>query len=126
MDEFIESIDEDWEKELNTVRELIKDVEKSYRIIYYEIKKKNTGIAALLSLIPGVGHLYIGRGTRGLLIFSIYLISSLLCILFIGLITTPLIILFSIYDACKLAKDYNSKLFKVIFEEQENTEEGES
>ena len=117
--EFIDTIDEDWEKELDKVKKLVKDMDKNYRIIYYELKKKNVGIAALLSLIPGAGHLYIGKSARGLLIYSIFFISSFFCILLIGFLIIPLIIAFSIYDACKLAKNYNKKLFKIVFEEQE-------
>jgi len=121
--EFIDTIDENWEKELDKVKKLVKDMDKNYRVIYYELKKKNVGIAAFLSLLaPGVGHLYIGKGIRGLVIFSICFIALLFCIILIGFLIIPLIMLFSIYDACKLAKSYNDKLFKVLFEEGEEKE----
>jgi len=119
IEEFMKNMEDSWEVE--------KDVDKGYKIIYYGMKKKNVGITALLSLLlPGIGHLYIGKITRGLIIVGIYIISVFLSILIIGIITTPLIILYSIYDSCRLAKDYNNKLFKVIFEDGKNVEEIES
>ena len=127
IEEFMKNMEDSWEVELSKIKELVKDVDKGYKIIYYGMKKKNVGITALLSLLlPGIGHLYIGKITRGLIIVGIYIISVFLSILIIGIITTPLIILYSIYDSCRLAKDYNNKLFKVIFEDGENVEETES
>jgi len=127
IEEFMKNMEDSWEVELSKIKELVKDVDKGYKIIYYGMKKKNVGITALLSLLlPGIGHLYIGKITRGLIIVGIYIISVFLSILIIGIITTPLIILYSIYDSCRLAKDYNNKLFKVIFEDGENVEEIES
>ena len=107
-----------WDKELEEIKTLVKDLDKSERTIYYEKKKKNVGIAVLLSiLIPGFGHIYIGKIKRGLIILTIAIISSILCSVLIGCLTTPLIWLFSIHDSYQLAKDYNNKLYKVIFEE---------
>jgi len=127
IEEFMKNMEDSWEVELSKIKELVKDVDKGYKIIYYGMKKKNVGITALLSLLlPGIGHLYIGKITRGLIIVGIYIISVFLSILIIGIITTPLIILYSIYDSCRLAKDYNNKLFKVIFEDGKNVEETES
>ena len=127
IEEFMKNMEDSWEVELSKIKELVKDVDKGYKIIYYGMKKKNVGITALLSLLlPGIGHLYIGKITRGLIIVGIYIISVFLSILIIGIITTPLIILYSIYDSCRLAKDYNNKLFKVIFEDGKNVEEIES
>ncbi|AXI25883.1 hypothetical protein CFE53_02620 [Methanofervidicoccus sp. A16] len=106
------------------IKELVKDVDKGYKIIYYEMKKKNIGITVLLSfLLPGLGHIYIGCIIRGIIISIVFTVSVFLCLLLIGLLTTPLIWIYSIYDSYRLAKDYNTKLFKILFVDQENSGE---
>ena len=123
--EFIKYMEGDWETELNIIRELVKDVDKGYKIIYYEIKKKNIGTTVLLSfLLPGLGHIYIGCIVKGIIIFIAFIVSMFLCLLLIGFLTTPLIWIYSIYDSYRLAKNYNMKLFKILFKER-NTEEKE-
>ena len=118
--EFIKYMEGDWETELNIIRELVKDVDKGYKIIYYEIKKKNIGTTVLLSfLLPGVGHIYIGRIIKGIIISIVFTVSAILCIVLIGIIPTLIIWIYSIYDSYRLAKDYNTKLFKVLFEDRE-------
>ena len=48
-----------WDRELEEIRTLIKDLDKDKRVIYYEKEKKNVGITVLLSiLMPGFGHIY--------------------------------------------------------------------
>ena len=121
---FIKDVGSSWEAELNIIKELVKDVDKGYKIIYYEMKKKNIGITVLLSfLLPGVGHIYIGCIIRGIIISIVFTVSVFLCLLLIGLLTTPLIWIYSIYDSYRLAKDYNTKLFKILFVDQENSGE---
>jgi len=125
--EFIKDIESSWEAELNIIKELVKDVDKGYKIIYYEIKKKNIGTTVLLSfLLPGVGHIYIGRIIKGITISIVFTVSAILCIVLIGIIPTLLIWIYSIYDSYRLAKDYNIKLFRILFEDQGNSEETKS
>jgi len=124
VEKFIKDVGSSWEAELNIIKELVKDVDKGYKIIYYEMKKKNIGITVLLSfLLPGVGHIYIGCIIRGIIISIVFTVSVFLCLLLIGLLTTPLIWIYSIYDSYRLAKDYNTKLFKILFVDQENSGE---
>jgi len=122
VEKFIKDVGSSWEAELNIIKELVKDVDKGYKIIYYEMKKKNIGITVLLSfLLPGVGHIYIGCIIRGIIISIVFTVSVFLCLLLIGLLTTPLIWIYSIYDSYRLAKDYNTKLFKILFVDQGNS-----
>ncbi|WP_253254769.1 DUF6677 family protein [Methanofervidicoccus sp. A16] len=124
VEKFIKDVGSSWEAELNIIKELVKDVDKGYKIIYYEMKKKNIGITVLLSfLLPGLGHIYIGCIIRGIIISIVFTVSVFLCLLLIGLLTTPLIWIYSIYDSYRLAKDYNTKLFKILFVDQENSGE---
>lgn len=68
------------------------------------LKEKDTGIAAVLSLIiPGLGQMYIGKVGRGVLILIVTIILSMVLI---GLI----IWIWNIFDAYNLAKKYNESL----------------
>ena len=59
--------------------------------------KKDPVVAALLSIIPGLGQIYCGRVLRGI---AFFIISVPLSFVFIGLIFW----LLNIYDSYKLAK----------------------
>jgi len=90
------------EMEIMQIKELVKDLNKSQRVVYYEQKRKNAGIAALLSfLIPGAGQMYLGKVGKGLLIL-------LFCWLIIPWV-------YGIYDAYVSAKKYNAQLYSIIF-----------
>jgi len=90
------------EMEAMQIKEFVKDMDKTQRIVYYEQKKKSIGIAVLLSVvIPGAGQMYLGKVGKGIIL----------------LLTCWLIIpwIYSIYDAYKSAKDYNAQLYSIIF-----------
>ena len=58
------------------------------------------GVPAILSLfVPGLGQIVKGQVGKGVLIFLGAIVSFLLISLFIGLITTPILWLWNIYDA---------------------------
>ena len=52
-----------------------------------ELPDRSPGLAAALSIIPGCGHLYLGRPRRGAIIF----VSSLLVVLSVELTLHPLL-----------------------------------
>lgn len=90
------------ELEAMQIREFVKNTDKNQKVVYYEQKKKNVGIATALSiLIPGVGQMYLGKVGRGILI----LLFSWLIIPWI----------YGIYDAYQYAKNYNAQLYTIIF-----------
>jgi len=97
------------EIEAMQIKDFVKDMDKTQRIVYYEQKKKSIGIAVLLSaIIPGAGQMYLGRVGKGIII----------------LLTCWLIIpwIYGIYDAYKSAKDYNARLYSIIFNKDEHKE----
>jgi len=78
-------------------------------------RDKSEGIAAVLSLLwPGLGQIYVSRIGRGLGIMVLGFVIAFLAILFFWLIF-PLILplvywIWNIFDAHKLAKEYNTFL----------------
>jgi TM2 domain-containing membrane protein YozV len=91
------------------IREFARDMDKPQKAIYYEQKKKNSGLAAVASfLIPGLGQIYLGKIGKGIVIL-------LLCWLIIPW-------LYGIYDAYKSANNYNSELYMIIFSPSGSTE----
>ncbi|CAD7773747.1 hypothetical protein FHEFKHOI_01467 [Candidatus Methanoperedenaceae archaeon GB50] len=97
------------EMEAMQIKEFTKDMDKNQKVAYYEQKSKNVGIATALSIIiAGVGQMYLGKVGKGILIL-------LFCWLVIPWI-------YGIYDAYKGAKDYNARLYSLVFSEQEGTE----
>jgi len=92
--------------EVMQIKELTKDMDKNQKVLYFEQKKKDAGIATALSLIiPGVGQMYIGKIGTGILI-----------LIFFWLIIPWL---YGIYDAYKSANDYNGQLYSIIFSGEE-------
>jgi len=68
-----------------------------------EQPKSKNGLAAVLSFfIPGLGQLIKGHAKRGIFIFLAAVISSFLTLVFIGMITTPILWIWNIYDAYKI------------------------
>jgi TM2 domain-containing membrane protein YozV len=79
----------------------------TYRQTNYPLK--NPGLAAVLSaFFVGFGQIYNGEIAKGLLLIVVYFISILMIFVLIGLITTPLIWIFGIYDAYNTAKRINT------------------
>ena len=65
---------------------------------------KNPLFALILSIIfPGLGQIYNGQNRKGILFIIAYILSFLLWLIVIGLILTPLIWLYGLYDAYKTA-----------------------
>ncbi len=78
-----------------------------YREVVYQ--QKNPGLAAVLSaLFVGFGQIYNGQIAKGLIMMVLYFFSILLILVLIGLITTPLIWIYGIYDAYNTAKGINA------------------
>ena len=79
--------------------------------IYQEpvYQQKNPGVAAVLSaLFVGLGQIYNGEIAKGLIFMVAYFVSILLAFILIGIITTPLLWIFGIYDAYNTAKRINA------------------
>ena len=58
------------------------------------------GVPAILSFfIPGLGQIIKGQIGKGILIFLGMVISIILIFFFVGIITTPILWLWNIYDA---------------------------
>lgn len=90
------------------IKEFTKDMDKNQKVVYYEQKKKSAGIAAILSfVIAGAGQMYLGKIGKGILLL-------LFCWLIIPW-------LYSIYDAYNGARDYNARLYSIIFSGQRDT-----
>ena len=72
------------------------------KLMLYEQKKKSPGIAVLLSLIiPGAGQMYLGKVGKGIILLIFF--------------WTIIAWLYSIFDAYKYAKDYNARLYFILF-----------
>jgi TM2 domain-containing membrane protein YozV len=83
------------------------EIETTFRQTNYPMK--NPGLAAVLSaFFVGFGQIYNGEIAKGLLLIVVYLISILMIFVLIGLITTPLVWIFGIYDAYNTAKRINA------------------
>jgi TM2 domain-containing membrane protein YozV len=78
---------------------------------YPAVPLKNAGIAAVLAfLIAGLGHIYLGLVTKGILYIVLTIVLWILAVFTLG-ITLIIYVIFwiwQIYDAYKLANQYNS------------------
>lgn len=73
---------------------------------------KNPGLAAVLCFFyTGLGQIYNGQIGKGILLFIIRAISDLSIILLIGIITSPIIWIYGMYDAYKSAERINTRGF---------------
>ena len=78
-----------------------------YHETVYQLK--NPGVAAVLSAVfVGLGQIYNGEIAKGLMFMLAYFVSIILIFLVIGLITTPLLWIYGIYDAYDSAKRINT------------------
>ncbi len=73
-------------------------------------KRKSPVIAALLSIIPGLGQVYAGDLLRGFAIIAAMAISFCLMVLVIGFFTFIGAWIFGIADAYKMVKKQNEKI----------------
>ncbi len=72
---------------------------------------KNPGVAAVLSFFyMGLGQIYNGQLAKGILFIVAYSISWLLVIVLIGMITTPILWFWGMFDAYKSAEKINWEL----------------
>ncbi len=71
---------------------------------------KNPTLAAILSfLINGVGQIYNGEIVKGIIIIVVQIVNALLMTIVIGFITWPIVWIWSIYDAYKVAQRINEE-----------------
>ena len=72
---------------------------------------KNPGLAAVLSFFwMGLGQIYNGQIAKGVAFIIFYMISWLLVFVVIGLITTPILFIYGMYDAYTSAQKINVDL----------------
>ncbi|MBS3920645.1 MAG: hypothetical protein KG012_17360 [Deltaproteobacteria bacterium] len=71
---------------------------------------KNPGVAAVLSFfITGLGQIYNGQITKGVLFIIIQAINALLMYALIGFITFPIFWIWGMVDAYRTAEKINKK-----------------
>jgi hypothetical protein len=102
--------------------------------IYPVLDRKDSGIATILALLPGlmgimgIGHVYVGKIVQGflLLILGIFLDALLVGSIFLGFITMGvgfiltviilavilIVLIFQTLDANRLAKQYNDHVLR--------------
>ena len=69
---------------------------------------KNPGLAAVLSFFyMGLGQIYNGQIAKGVAFIVIYTFSWIMIIVLIGLLTTPVLWIYGMYDAYKSAERMN-------------------
>lgn len=72
------------------------------------IMLKNPGLAAVLSFFyMGLGQIYNGQIAKGVGFIVAYSISWLLVLVLIGMLTTPILWVYGMYDAYRSAETYN-------------------
>ncbi len=78
---------------------------------------KNPTLAAILSfIIAGVGQIYNGEVVKGIIIIAVQIVNVALMALVIGFITWPIVWIWSIYDAHKVAKRINAEAAQQVVE----------
>ena len=72
---------------------------------------KNPGLAAVLSFFyMGLGQIYNGQIAKGVFFIAIYTLSWILVVVVIGILTTPILFIYGMYDAHKSAEKINRDL----------------
>lgn len=72
---------------------------------------KNAGLAAILSFFwMGLGQIYNGQIGKGIGFIIAYGISVVLIFIIVGIVTTPILWVWGIYDAYKSAERINTEL----------------
>ena len=72
---------------------------------------KNPGLAAVASFFfAGLGQIYNGEITKGLLLMAIQIVNVVLMIFLIGFVLYPIIWVYGIWDAYTTAEKYNEGL----------------
>ena len=69
---------------------------------------RNPGIAAVLSFFwTGVGQIYNGEIVKGIILILVQVVNAALMIVLIGFITYPIVWIWGMYDAYKVAERIN-------------------
>ena len=72
---------------------------------------KNPGLAAVLSFFyMGLGQIYNGQIAKAIVFIIAYTISWILVLVVIGMITTPILFIYGIWDAYSSAQKINADL----------------
>jgi len=73
---------------------------------------KSTGIAAVLAvLVPGLGHIYLGKITEGIVFLVLGVILGVIGLLTLFLIFLPIVFwIWQIYDAYNKSNQYNASI----------------
>ena len=71
---------------------------------------KDPGVAAVLSFFYcGLGQIYNGEIGKGVLLLVVYFVSLVAILVVVGLITTPILWLYGMFDAYKTAERLNTR-----------------
>jgi TM2 domain-containing membrane protein YozV len=75
------------------------------------VSEKSPGLAAVLSFFwAGLGQIYNGEISKGILLLVAYAISCLLIWVIVGFITTPILWIYGMVDAYRTAEKFNAAL----------------
>jgi TM2 domain-containing membrane protein YozV len=75
------------------------------------VAEKSPGLAAVLSFFwAGLGQIYNGEISKGILLMVAYVISCVLMAVVIGFITTPILWIYGMVDAYRTAEKFNAGL----------------
>ena len=75
------------------------------------VAEKSPGLAAVLSFFwAGLGQIYNGEISKGILLLVAYGISCVLMWVIIGFITTPILWIYGMVDAYRTAEKFNAAL----------------
>ena len=75
------------------------------------VSEKSPGLAAVLSFFwAGLGQIYNGEISKGILLLVCYGISCVLMAVVIGFFTTPILWIYGMVDAYKTAEKFNATL----------------
>jgi TM2 domain-containing membrane protein YozV len=75
------------------------------------VAEKSPGLAAVLSFFwAGLGQIYNGEISKGIVLMVAYVISCLMMWVIVGLITTPILWIYGMVDAYRTAEKFNAGL----------------
>jgi TM2 domain-containing membrane protein YozV len=75
------------------------------------VAEKSPGLAAVLAFFwAGLGQIYNGEITKGIVLMVAYVVSCVLIALVIGFITTPILWIYGMVDAYRTAEKFNATL----------------
>lgn len=75
------------------------------------VAEKSPGLAAVLSFFwAGLGQIYNGEITKGIVLMIAYVVSCVLIALVVGFITTPILWIYGMVDAYQTAEKFNATL----------------